>query len=461
MDVSKLGRREFLRFSSLAGAGVLVAACQPQVVEKVVEKVVKETVVVAGTPQTVERVVTTTPVPSTKGSLQMWVMPFTENDAKIVYDPVLAKFYDEYPDIKVTVDVIPWGGRREKLYTASAAGAPPDVWLASTDTLPTYVARGVIAPIEELLDPEDWAKADYTDADLGLGTFKGRFYAPPWYAYVGDVAYNGALWSEIGWDTEKGVSTFDDYLALGEACRSNDWYAQRILTMSWGDWLAYVHMSGGTVYSEDRTTNYMTEQPAIDSLNFWVQMFENGYVPKEFAVSTPEASQGLPDYWAEGKELVRIADASNCVSMKQQQPDFQWIMGHPRTRAEGDPLTAGVAGGALWGITSGSKAKDAGAAYVSFLIRPDNIGLVCTMVERSPAGRAAKAYWKAEACMKESVEFFSEFAFANQDNTTLWQESKTTCGPHFAAAVLGEETVEEALDGCQKELQVLLDKMNA
>ena len=39
-------------------ASLALAACQPQVVEKVVEKVVKETVVVDGKPQVVEKVVT-------------------------------------------------------------------------------------------------------------------------------------------------------------------------------------------------------------------------------------------------------------------------------------------------------------------------------------------------------------------------------------------------------------------
>ena len=51
--VGMLGRRAFLRLASVAAGGVVVAACQPQVVEKVV----KETVVVQGTPQVVEKVV--------------------------------------------------------------------------------------------------------------------------------------------------------------------------------------------------------------------------------------------------------------------------------------------------------------------------------------------------------------------------------------------------------------------
>jgi peptide/nickel transport system substrate-binding protein len=63
---SKLGRRDFLRAAALAAAGAAAIACQPKtvIVEKekevtrVVKETVKETVVVAGTPQIVEKEVT-------------------------------------------------------------------------------------------------------------------------------------------------------------------------------------------------------------------------------------------------------------------------------------------------------------------------------------------------------------------------------------------------------------------
>ena len=46
MSDNKLGRREFLRLAAMSAAGAGIVACQPQtvIVEKEVEKVVKETV---------------------------------------------------------------------------------------------------------------------------------------------------------------------------------------------------------------------------------------------------------------------------------------------------------------------------------------------------------------------------------------------------------------------------------
>lgn len=62
MRPSRLTRREFLRYSALAGVGLVVAACAPPTPPP--PQIVKETVVVAGTPQIIEKVVTPTTAPT-------------------------------------------------------------------------------------------------------------------------------------------------------------------------------------------------------------------------------------------------------------------------------------------------------------------------------------------------------------------------------------------------------------
>ncbi len=52
------------------------------------------------------------------------------------------------------VEVQPWGGRREKLYAAAAAGEAPDIWDATTDTVPAYITKGVILGLDDLLSAE-------------------------------------------------------------------------------------------------------------------------------------------------------------------------------------------------------------------------------------------------------------------------------------------------------------------
>ena len=55
-------------------------------------------------------------------TIDIWAYPRTENDGDIVYAPLNEGFHAAHPDITAEVEVQPWGGRREKLYAAAAAG---------------------------------------------------------------------------------------------------------------------------------------------------------------------------------------------------------------------------------------------------------------------------------------------------------------------------------------------------
>jgi len=96
-----MNRRNFLRLTGALAAGSVLAACQPKtvVVEKEVTRVIKETVVVAGTPQVVERevtkvvkeVVTVTPEPEISGEL-----PVPRDEAFVVDDTVTFRVFDSF-----------------------------------------------------------------------------------------------------------------------------------------------------------------------------------------------------------------------------------------------------------------------------------------------------------------------------------------------------------------------------
>lgn len=115
MRTKDLTRREFLRIAGIASVGLIAAACAPAVVPPTAEpQVVKETVVVAGTPQVVEKVVTATPPPPTAtvvapaktlyiGGTQSLTGAFAEDSAA-----VLAAFQDYAKYVNDTKLLAPW-----------------------------------------------------------------------------------------------------------------------------------------------------------------------------------------------------------------------------------------------------------------------------------------------------------------------------------------------------------------
>ena len=215
----KVSRRHFLRGLGVAAAGAAVAACQPKTVlvetevEKEVtkvievEKVVKETVVVEGTPKTVEKVVketvvvevTPTPIPLLGGDIEGHVVimhflhEFTEDHQKT--------FEGKNPGI--TTEVIE--ADLVRFYAMTAAGAPPDLLRLQAPSIPQYLARGLLYDltpffeVSEALSLEDLAEAnDYYKANSPLNVGEGPIYgmckdfSPDFTVWIYDQAFEDA-----------------------------------------------------------------------------------------------------------------------------------------------------------------------------------------------------------------------------------------------------------------------------
>jgi len=473
----RMTRRELLRVGGLGSMVAFLAACQPQAVEKIVKEtvvvekvvtqvikeVVKETVIVEGKPKevtkVVEKVVTTTPAPQMEAELEVWAYPETENDAVIVWEPLIIKFNEMYPKIKVNMDIQPWGGRREKLYAACAAGEPPDMWRGTNDTTPTYVQKDIIVDLTDMVMPEDLA--DYSESEIASGSYEGKLYLLMTTQQIMGYAYNVEMMQELGYDVEQDpIVTWDDLLTLGGKAKAKGYYAETVDTYSWPQWIRCIHQAGGTTYSADKTKSLMTEQPAIDLLTRYVTEFENEYCPLEGAVSTPEAANVLPNYWLQNMQATMHTQiAGECAQHAANPPGFSFLMASPRQRSKSDPLTSGNNSGDGLCITKLSKQKEAALAFGKFTIRPENIGLFCTLQGTSPLGTLSQKYWKAADCSKAWAAQNAQYQFTNQDSQTLWQESKVICAPHFQAAVLGKETVEEALQAIDKDLNAKLKEV--
>ena len=117
MEEKRISRRKLLRFFGVGTAAAALAACQP----KVVEKVVKETVVVEQKVTEVQTVVATA-APQAR-TVKVWWEDWGQvyND---LMKPIGNAYQEEHPNVTVEWSFLPqW---REKFLTALAAGDVPD-----------------------------------------------------------------------------------------------------------------------------------------------------------------------------------------------------------------------------------------------------------------------------------------------------------------------------------------------
>jgi len=184
----QMSRRDLLRCAAAGSAALMLSACAPKAEAPTAAPAEKPAEAKAPEPKPVADKVTIT----------QWYHEYGEKGCQeAVYR--IAEEYSNSQD-KVTVEV-GWfpGDYVPKLNTALAAGDAPDCFEHHLEL--DYVRTGVVAPLDELLDPD--VKADFLEAAMSkLCSIKGTVYALPVVVDFQGMYYNDKLLKEAGIDPD-------------------------------------------------------------------------------------------------------------------------------------------------------------------------------------------------------------------------------------------------------------------
>ncbi|HSA79657.1 MAG TPA: extracellular solute-binding protein, partial [Geminicoccaceae bacterium] len=103
------------------------------------------------------------------------------------------------PDIAVRVQQIPWSAAHEKLLTAYAGDAMPDVFQLGSTWVPEFVALDAIAPLDgRLAQASGLARADFFEGIVQTNEIEGRLYGVPWYVDTRLLFYRQDILARAG-----------------------------------------------------------------------------------------------------------------------------------------------------------------------------------------------------------------------------------------------------------------------
>lgn len=332
----RISRRDMLRYAAAGGAGIALAACQPQIVEvtKEVEvpvEVTKEVVVQETVVVEQEVVVEATAVfPVEEGELKILLCCSGPEDIEN-REMWNTSFEAAYPGVKIVQDTLPAGQNYfEKLQTLIAADTMPDCYDMWEGYIQPYAEAEALMNLDPFFDADPLvSKDDLVPAAVEGGGWQGSIYAFCQGFMPGPISlfFNKDHFDAAGVEYPTNDWTWDDMRAAAEQLTSVPTQWGLTYSLWFVPWLYWIWSNGGDLFNEDQTKCALTDPASYEALQYWADMVmvDETTLPS----SEAQAMQGPENAFGTGAVSMYLG---NCW-------DIPWLMA---AQAEADLNWGGV-----------------------------------------------------------------------------------------------------------------------
>lgn len=231
-----------------------------------------------------------------------------ENQVKAI-KANLKGFNEEYPDIKVSVDVTPFANYWTKLQTQGSSNTLPDLFWMNGPNFQLYAANGKLAPITGAVEAGDIDPAKYSSALNDLYTYDDTQYGVPKDFDTIGVWVNKALFEKAGMDLPSKDWTWDDFQETG-AELSKKLEADGAYGAAGGmdgqtTYYDTIFQAGGSVVNADGTKSEYASKASEAGLQFWTDLIDSGASP-----SIKQLTDTTADQWFTSGKLAMYQGGS-------------------------------------------------------------------------------------------------------------------------------------------------------
>jgi multiple sugar transport system substrate-binding protein len=289
-------------------------------------------------------------------------------EAEIV-DRFVPEFERLHPDIRIEVQQLAWSAAHEKLLTAFAGDATPDICQLGNTWIAEFTALQALEPLDARIAASAVVdRSDYFDGFWATNVVDGVTYGVPWYADTRLLFYRRDLLAQAGYDAPP--KTWPEWLGMLRAIKKNvgpDRYAVLMPLNEFEPLQIFALQQPELMLREDGRYGNFRSESFRRALAFYKQIFDEDLAPQ---VTNAQIS----NVWLElgrGFFSFYISGPWNIGEFRRRLPAEQqdtWM-----TAPMPGPSGPGVstAGGASLVIFRRSKHKDAAWKFMEFLSRPD------------------------------------------------------------------------------------------
>lgn len=298
-------------------------------------------------------------------TISFWAMG---REAEVVLE-LLPAFEREHPGLAVEVQAIPWSAAHEKLLTAYAAGAMPDLLQLGNTWIPEFAALDALEPLQPRIDASTVVEpGDYFDGIWDTNVVAGQVVGVPWYVDTRLLYYRRDILREAGVDAAP--RTWDEWAAAMEAVKRHvgpGRYAILLPLNEFEPQLSLALQQDDPLLRDDDTRGNFDSPGFRRALAFYARAFEDGWAP---VLSETQVSNVWDEFFR-GFNAFYLSGPWNIREFRRRAPPEladQWgTMPLPGPDGPG----AGIAGGTSLVLPRGGERADAAWQLVEYLSRPD------------------------------------------------------------------------------------------
>ncbi|GGY58891.1 sugar ABC transporter substrate-binding protein [Pseudoduganella albidiflava] len=311
--------------------------------------------------------------------LKFWAMG---REGEVV-TALIPEFERLYPGVKVDVQQLPWTAAHEKLLTAFAGEAMPDLFQLGNTWVAELAALKAIEPLDArvaasaTLDPKDYFAGIWQ-----TNVIDGRLYGVPWYVDTRVMFYNRELLARAG--HARMPATWEGWMAAMRAVKKIVGPDKYVILLPHEEFAPLLVLAlqqpeellrDGGRYGNFRSASFRR------ALQLYADMYREGLAPKErvsniyHEFSTEYVSFYISGPWNIGEFRRRVA------------PDRQHTWATALMPGPHGPA-ASLAGGSSLAVASSSRHKQAAWQLVEYLSQVDTAAKFNALTGNLPPRRA-------------------------------------------------------------------------
>ncbi|WP_420643947.1 ABC transporter substrate-binding protein [Candidatus Leptofilum sp.] len=367
-----------------------------------------------------------------------------------IYRDSIDRFAEVCPAVTVDYQPIP-ADFQTSLKASMAGGTAPDVFYVDDQLMTAFGPTGQLLALDDAMAAAGTGRGSFIPALLSIFTLDGSTYALPKDWGTLGLVYLPEAFAAAGIDEPTADWTWDDLKAAAEAIAATGEYAGFCQNADWARFAPWAFGNGGAYASDDYASAQANSDAVKEAATFVTDMYADGSLVTAADVGAGWCGEAI------GKELAAMTYEGGWMVnyMRNEFPDVNWVAQELPTGPAGKAgiiFTNGI------GVNAATQYPQASAAFTIYVTGVENQG------EIVQTGFAYSTHpEQLDDVVDENDAAIARAGTFELTRVAYWGPNTGKVNDAIAQALervyLGDQTVDEAFEQANEEIQGFLDEV--